>query len=281
MTGTFTFFSLQTKWFILIIFWNFLVQHNSKHFHFGSIFVSELGHEMSLVYSNWMEQPSVMAHQKIVNHQSWFKTAKIRSNNSIWATSYHWLKWLWVTIIFLRYIILSPTPHRYCWWCRWRLCHPHRFEILIELKAEPKWTKKIAGNTVPKSFFKQSDNLWRPGIYKEPSDGCNATIPVFIKTSADNYEFREILRKNFLRQEFKGQTLAQYFVLGKTTNLSDPKFLKIQEEAEKYNDIIIGNFSNEFKSWLSGRSCPDAGNKIFATKHWKGPKVISLILTII
>ena len=104
----------------------------------------------------------------------------------------------------------------------------------------------MAGNTVPKSFFAESKNLWRPGIYKEPRDGCNETIPVFIKTSADNFDFREILRKNFLREAFKGQKLAQYFVLGKTTNLKDPKFLKIEEEAEKYDDIIIGNFSNAF-----------------------------------
>ena len=110
----------------------------------------------------------------------------------------------------------------------------------MKFQNEPKWTKKIAGNTVPTSFFKKSNKLWRPGIYKEPTDGCNATIPVFIKTSADNFDFREILRKNFLREAFKSQTLAQYFVVGKTTSLTDPKFSKILEEAEKYKDIIIG-----------------------------------------
>ena len=114
----------------------------------------------------------------------------------------------------------------------------------------------MAGNTVPKSFFAESKNLWRPGIYKEPRDGCNETIPVFIKTSADNFDFREILRKNFLREAFKGQKLAQYFVLGKTTNLKDPKFLKIEEEAEKYDDIIIGNFSNEFLAWVGSVPTP-------------------------
>ena len=113
--------------------------------------------------------------------------------------------------------------------------------VQVEIQNEPRWTKKMAGNTVPTSFFKKSSKLWRPGIYKEPTDGCNATIPVFIKTSADNFDFREILRKNFLREAFKSQTLAQYFVVGKTTNITDPKFLKILEESQKYKDIIIGN----------------------------------------
>ena len=103
----------------------------------------------------------------------------------------------------------------------------------------------MAGNRVPTSFFKKSNTLWRPGIYKEPTHSCNATMPVFIKTSADNFDFREILRKNFLREAFKSQNLAQYFVLGKTANISDPKFLKILEEAEKNEDIIIGKFSKD------------------------------------
>ena len=64
------------------------------------------------------------------------------------------------------------------------------------------------------------------------------------------------MRKNFLREAFKGQKLAQYFVLGKTTNLKDPKFLKIEEEAEKYDDIIIGNFSNEFLAWVGSVPTP-------------------------
>ena len=55
----------------------------------------------------------------------------------------------------------------------------------------------------------------------------------------DIWVLDKILRKKFLREAFKSQTLAQYIVLGKTSNISGPKFLKILEEAEKNQDIII------------------------------------------
>ena len=98
----------------------------------------------------------------------------------------------------------------------------------------------MASNTVPKSFFQKSQKLWRPGIFSEPSEGCDVTIPVFIKSSADNFEFRKTLRENFLREEFRGESLKQYFVLGKTESITDRKFTEIQEEAAQNDDIIIG-----------------------------------------
>ena len=98
----------------------------------------------------------------------------------------------------------------------------------------------MASDTVPKSFFQKSQRLWRPGIFSEPSEGCHVTIPVFIKTSADNFDFRKTLRENFLREEFRGESLKQYFVLGKTESITDRKFTEIQEEAARNDDIIIG-----------------------------------------
>ena len=109
----------------------------------------------------------------------------------------------------------------------------------------------MASDTVPKSFFQKSSRLWRPGIFSEPSEGCYATIPVFIKTSADNFDFRKTLRENFLREEFRGESLKQYFVLGKTESITDRKFTEIQEEAARNDDIIIGKHLKHFQSLFS------------------------------
>ena len=112
----------------------------------------------------------------------------------------------------------------------------------------------MASDIVPKSFFEKSQKLWRPGIFSEPSIGCDVSIPVFIKTSADNFDFRKILRQNFLREEFRGETLKQYFVLGKTESITDPKFIEIQEEAAQNDDIIIGTHFNYINAYFCPRS---------------------------
>ena len=120
------------------------------------------------------------------------------------------------------------------------------------LKGEPRWTKKMASDILPKSFFEKSQRLWRPGIFSEPTEGCHdVTIPVFIKTSADNFEFRKTLRENFLREEFKGETLKQYFVLGKTESITDRKFTEIKKEAAQNDDIIIGKHLELLQSSVS------------------------------
>jgi len=70
------------------------------------------------------------------------------------------------------------------------------------LKAEPKWTYPMKTDDFPFAFFNQETDPWRPKLFRLPKTECTAQMPTMIKTSIDNFDFRQHIRANFL-PEFK------------------------------------------------------------------------------
>ena len=72
------------------------------------------------------------------------------------------------------------------------------------INAEPKWTEPIKTDDFPVALFNQEAKPWRPGLVHLPKAECTGQILAMIKTSIDNFDFRQHIRDNFL-SEFKAQ----------------------------------------------------------------------------
>jgi len=111
------------------------------------------------------------------------------------------------------------------------------------LKAEPKWTYPMKTDDFPFAFFNQEKNPWRPKLFRLPKTECTAQMPTMIKTSIDNFEFRQLIRDNFL-PEFKGKHLQKFFVIGRK---KDQDFSQaLLDEIEEYDDFVIGDFVDSY-----------------------------------
>ena len=97
---------------------------------------------------------------------------------------------------------------------------------------------------MPQSFTIEENDEKSTLLRIKPKSLPNpATIPIFVETAPNNNEFRQLIRKNLKIQVDKHPDLSQYrlyFLLGKYDHNH------LMEEIVKYDDIIVGNFHDNY-----------------------------------
>lgn len=134
-------------------------------------------------------------------------------------------------------------------------------------KLEPKTTimpttkAKTQKTTLSAEFNRSIDQLWenrrhrmeliyKPGHSIVPSNFCTTDfgadrkIIIVVTSAPKNYEKRKVIRDTWVNFDKENVTVA--FMLGTTfdSNITE----KVQEESEKYNDLIVGNFHDSYSN---------------------------------
>ena len=98
---------------------------------------------------------------------------------------------------------------------------------------------------LPSRYLTDRADEWKTDIITAPPCGETISLLSMVKTARNHWIERQLIRKFYELTEKSGATLR--FILGLGKADEDPVVSRnITEEIQKFNDIVIGNFTDEY-----------------------------------